>query len=115
MSPGTEFDRNRMMLTQTSQRGYEDLCKLDVLGLADVSEHDQSRVYAEFKEQLTRLPVSWYETGLPWKPNHTKLLNDKEGSLLHLASLTKQLERKGQTDEYNAIIQKSTKCRPKCR
>lgn len=40
MSPGTEFDHNTMLLTQTSQSNYEDLCRLDVLGLADTTEHD---------------------------------------------------------------------------
>ncbi|XP_046858560.1 uncharacterized protein LOC124452010 [Xenia sp. Carnegie-2017] len=35
-------------------KDYEDLCRLDVLGLADTTEHDQSMVYNEFKEQLTR-------------------------------------------------------------
>ena len=39
--PGQEFNQNRMMLTQTSQTDYEELCRLDVLGLADSSEHDQ--------------------------------------------------------------------------
>ena len=40
MLPGQEFDPNRMMLTQTSQTDYEELCHLDVLGLADSSEHE---------------------------------------------------------------------------
>ena len=70
MSPGQEFDHNRMMLTQTSQTDYEELCRLDVLGLADSSEHDQQAVYSEFKEQLVRNKEGWYETGLPWRGNH---------------------------------------------
>lgn len=44
MSPGTEFDRRTMLLTQTSQSDYEDLSRMDVLGLADTSENDQSMV-----------------------------------------------------------------------
>ena len=40
MSPGSEFDHNAMLLTQTSQSDYEDLCRLDILGLADTPEHD---------------------------------------------------------------------------
>ena len=56
MSPGTELDEKTMMLTQTSQSDYEELCRLDVLGLEDRSEHDQATVYDEFKEQLTRSP-----------------------------------------------------------
>ena len=66
MSPGEEFDRNTMLLTQTSQSDYEELCRLDVLGLADVPTHDQGTVYSEFKEQCTRNPAGWCETGLPW-------------------------------------------------
>lgn len=33
MSPGQEFDRKRMLLTQTRQANYEELCRFDVLGL----------------------------------------------------------------------------------
>ena len=73
MSPGTEVDEKTMMLKQTSQSDYEELCRLDVLGLEDRSEHDQATVYDEFKEQLTRSPEGWYETGLPWKGNHPPL------------------------------------------
>ena len=51
MSPGKEFDKNIMLLTQTSQSDYEELCKLDVLGLRDMADHDQTMVYEEFKER----------------------------------------------------------------
>ena len=66
MMPGTEFDRNKMLLTQTSQSDYEGLCRMDVLGLADAAENDEGAVHAEFKEQLHRDKDGWYETGLPW-------------------------------------------------
>lgn len=46
---------------------YEELCRLDVLGLKDTPEHDQHAVYAEFQEQLVRHPEGWYETSLLWK------------------------------------------------
>ena len=65
MSPGIDFDQGTMLLTQTSQSDYEDLCRLDVLGLADSMENDQSMVYQDFKEQLVRDPAGWYETNLP--------------------------------------------------
>ena len=29
MSPGQEFDKSVMLLTQTTQSNYEELCKLD--------------------------------------------------------------------------------------
>ena len=40
MLPGKEFHRNVMLLAQASQTEYEELCKLDVLGLRD--PRDQS-------------------------------------------------------------------------
>ena len=94
-----------MLLTQTSRVDYEDLCKLDVLGLADSPSGDQSVVYDEFKEQLRRSEEGWYETGLPWKGNHSPLPNNKEGSLRRLASLVRKLEKNGSMEDYNAVIQ----------
>ena len=105
MSPGAEFDRKTMLLTQTSQTDYEELCRMDVLGLADTSENDQSMVHSEFKEQLVRAPEGWYETGLPWLGNHPELPNNKSGSLQRLESLTRRLRRKGQYPEYNQVME----------
>ena len=64
-SPGQELDMTNILLTQTSIMDYEELCKLDVLALADTPTGDQSVVYEEFKEQLRRSEEGWYETGLP--------------------------------------------------
>ena len=104
MSPGAEFDKNTMLLTQTSQCDFEDLRRLDVLGLADTPEHDQNIVHTELKEQLQRSQERWYETGLPWRGNHPELPTNKKGSLRRLSSLTKKLRRNNLTDEYDAII-----------
>ena len=104
MSPGSEFDHNTMLLTQTSQSDYEEFCRLDVLGLADTPEHDQSMVHAEFKEQLQCSPEGWYETGLPWRGNHPELPTNKQGSIRRLSSLTRKLQRINLTNEYDAII-----------
>ena len=105
MSPGKEaIDTSNMLLTQTSQVDYEELCRLDVLGLKDTPTNDQGMVFGEFKEQLTRNPSGWYETGLPWRGNHPHLPNNKEGSLRRLATLTIKLEREGLTSKYAEII-----------
>ena len=64
LSPGKEVDLSNTFLTQTAATDYEKLCKPDVLGLPDKPSADQSDVYKEFKEQLTRSPTDWYETGL---------------------------------------------------
>ena len=95
-----------MLLTQTSIVDYAELCKLDVLGLADTSTGNQSVVYEEFKEQPHRSEEGWYETGLPWKGNHPTLPNNKEGSQRRLASLVRKLEKMKSFSDYNAIIEK---------
>ena len=93
-----------MLLTQTSQLDYEHLCRLDVLGLEDSSEHNQKIVHSEFKEQLRRSPEGWYETGLPWRSNHPVLPSNKTGSLHRLNGLTKKLQRDGLTEQYDNIM-----------
>ena len=105
MSPGREIDHANMLLTQTNHVDYEELCRLDVLGLDDSLEHDQQAVYAEFREQLTRDPDGWYETSLPWKGNHPPLPNNKEGSLRRLVNLQSRLQRMGLREEYGQIIE----------
>ena len=105
MSPGKEFDHNIMMLTQTTHVDYEELCGLDVLWLKDSLDEDQSFVFEEFKEQLTRSPEAWYETSLPWKPNHPFLPNNKQGSLKRLASLHRKLQKDELSEKYDSIIQ----------
>ena len=93
MSPGREpLDLTNVLLTQTSHVDYEELCRLDVLGLSDTPPNDQSSVYAEFKEQLVRHEEGWYEISLPWRGNNPVLPNNKDGSLRRLASLNKKLE-----------------------
>ena len=105
MSPGAEFDRKAVFLTQTSHVDYEELCRLDVLGLQDSTEHDQSVVHEEFKEQFKRSPEEWYETGLPWRSNHPYLPSNEAGSLHCLESLIRRLKRDGHLDGYDAVIQ----------
>ena len=96
-SPGEEFDRHIMLLTETSQSDYEELCCLDVLGLADAPTHDQGTVYSEFKEQL------------PWRGNYPSLPNNKQGSLRWMNNLVRKLRRDGLNAEYDTIIQDQLK------
>ena len=103
MKPGQEADL-QAMLTQTNHCDYEQLCRLDVPGLADSAEGDQNVVYQEFKEQLTRSEEGWYETGLPWKASHPFLPNNEQGSLRHLDALHKKLARSNLTESYGQII-----------
>jgi hypothetical protein len=104
MSPGKEVDVNEMFLTQTSSADYENLCRLDVLGLQDSPTGDQGEIYKEFQEQLQRSPEGWYETSLPWKGNHPPLPNNKYGSMRRLDSLARKLERSDILERYDQVI-----------
>ena len=104
MSSGAEMDIENMFLTPTSVADYEELCRLDVLGLKDTSIGDQRVVHQEFLEQIKRSPEGWYETALPWKGNHPPLPDNKLGSLKRLATLLHRLKRNGKLEEYDAII-----------
>ena len=72
------LDIRNMLLTQTSHVDYEELCRLDVLGLSDTPTNDRRNVYTEFQEQLIPDEEGWYETGLPWRGNHPVLPNNRE-------------------------------------
>ncbi len=41
LSPGAEFDKTKMLLTQTTQLDFDKLCRLDVLGLADSADRER--------------------------------------------------------------------------
>ena len=106
MSPGKEADLSSVYLTRSSTADYQDLCKLDVLGLEDRASDDQVTVFEDFKEQLTRSPEGWYETGLLWKSGHAPLPNNKSASLGRLSSLVRRLKQNPQLlDQYDEIIQ----------
>ena len=109
MSPGEEINLNNMLLTQVHCEDYEQLCRLDVLGLRDSATGDQQNVYSEFKEQLTRSEEGWYETSLPWKGNHPPLPNNKSGSLKRLDNLVRKLEKQNIIEKYDEIIKEQIK------
>ena len=104
MSPGSEPDLSKMLLTQTSQADHESLCRLDVLGLQNPAVGDQEEVYREFREQLQQSPEGWYQTGLPWKGNHPPLPSNEGGSLRRLDSLLRKLERGNILNRYDNVI-----------
>ena len=52
-SPGKETKIRTMMCTKTSTDDYENLCKLDLLGVIDIVRDDLA-VYQDFKDRLRR-------------------------------------------------------------
>ena len=47
MSTGRDIDDTNMLLTQASYVDYEELSRLDVMGLQDVPERDPQAEYVE--------------------------------------------------------------------
>ena len=60
--------------------------------MEDQPENDQQSVYTEFRKQLILSKEGWYETGLPWKGNHSTLPDNKKGTLRRLTNLTQKLK-----------------------
>ena len=94
MSPGRTEDVTSVYLTRnkSASEDYEQLCRLDVLGISDYPGGDQNLVYEEFKKQLIQCNDRRYETGLLWKPGHPPLPFNKQGSLARLSSLLRKLK-----------------------
>ena len=109
ISSGKEAPLKNMLLTQTAQGDYEELCRMDILGLKDTPIGDQQAVHAEFLEQLHRSPEGWYETGLPWKGDHPPLPSNKANSLKRLGSLVQRLKKTEKLNAYDSIIQDQLK------
>ncbi len=103
MSPGEDGKEMLGCLAVNSTSDYDNLCALDVLGLADNAGADNN-VFDKFKEQLTRSEDGWYETTLPWTPGHQPLLSNHDGSVHRLNSLLRKLKQTNMLPEYDAVI-----------
>lgn len=105
MSSEVEKGLNSMFCVQPASNDYEKLYGMDVLGLEDTPNGDQSVFYAEFREQLSHSPDGWHEARLLWKADHPTLPSKKSGRLKRLGSLVQRLKKPDRLDEYDAIIQ----------
>ena len=105
MSQGKEMSHSYLMLTRSKHEDYMELCSLDVLGLQDRPEGDQTTVFEEFKEQLTRRENGEYETALQWKASQPKLPTNLNVARPRFQSLLKRLERQpALLETYHQII-----------
>ena len=111
MSSGEENNLTSLYLTQSSAADYEQLCKLDVLGLQDTENEIDDLVYHRFKNQLRRDKVGCYETGLLWKQEQKyQPGSNKVGSMARLNNLIKKLQKNEKLfNRYDEIIQDQIK------
>ena len=104
------METNALYFAKTSQEDYHQLYSLDVLGLEDRFEGDQSVVHEEFKEQLQRKPDRTYSTGLPWKEGHPQLPDNATNAGAHLNGLVRKLQSQPEVlKQYHDIIQEQIK------
>ena len=105
-SPGDEDEVTHLNLIKSCRNDYEQLCSLDVLGIADDTGKDDDYIYTDFCEQLEKTEDGKYETGLIWKPIHPKLPTNETRSKARLLTLLKKLERDPERlRAYDEIIQ----------
>ena len=97
-------DVTKLLFAKSSMQDYQRLCDLDVLGIQEPVDGEQS-VYEEFKEQLRQSEDGWYETGLFWKPEAGELPSNERGSRARLTKLVQRLSKKPDLlRQYHEII-----------
>ena len=110
MSPGQDEEDTTLMYTRTTHEDYMEMCSLDVLGIEDRSEGNQSYVYDEFKEQLYQRDDGRYEVSLPWKPGHPELPSNRNVAEARFNSLMRKLDKQpGMLETYDEIIRNQIK------
>ncbi|XP_065058541.1 uncharacterized protein LOC135686269 [Rhopilema esculentum] len=120
MDPGAEFtmlgwvlfgrqaldslDVEKGFFLKSSKNDFEQLCSLDVLGLIDPPSND-SVFHEDFTQHLLKKEEGYYETRLPWRPDHHALPENKVLATARLQSTTKRLEITGKLKDYHEVMQ----------
>ena len=88
---------------KTSQQEFDRLCNLEALGLVDPPQ-EMGQFHKNFSQGLMQTEDGYYETRLPWKPDHLTLPCNKELAAARLKSTTRRLQNIGRIDEYNEVM-----------
>ena len=106
---GRDYSDSKCMYVR-EQSDYEQLYSLDVLGVEDRGEKDQSTVYAEFQENITRKEDGRYEVSVPWLPGAVLSSTNEEPSRKRLHNVNRKLKQNQQLkDEYEKIVREQLK------
>lgn len=87
-----EYAESKRMLVKESS-DYEKLYSLDVLGVEDRVEDDQSQVYSDFKENTTRREGGRYEVSVPWITGKELSTTNEQPSRERLWNVERKLSR----------------------
>jgi hypothetical protein len=77
---------------------YEQLYSLDVLGVEDRGAKNQSTIYAEFQESITRKEGGRYEVAVPWIPGAVLSNTNEEPSRKRLHNVNRKLKQEVETE-----------------
>ncbi|XP_048575296.1 uncharacterized protein LOC116604510 [Nematostella vectensis] len=101
---GKEYADGRCMFVRETN-DYERLYALDVLGIEDRSETDQSDVYSEFRENISRTDDGRYEVSVPWVPGAKLENTNEEPSRKRLRNVERKLRNDVELREaYEKIV-----------
>ena len=70
-----QFEKHYFVNDERSE--FQKLCSLDVLGLEDVMQPEEFN-HQTFKDHIKYCEKGYYETALPWKPDHPPLPCNKQ-------------------------------------
>ena len=60
--------------------------------------------YQILKDHIKFCEKGYYETALPWKPNHSPLPSNKQLTKARLLASTKRLEKMGKLEQYHKAM-----------
>ena len=76
--------------SESSQQEFDTFCNLEALGLIDLPQVGV-QFHKKFSKNLPRTKSGYYESKLPWKPDHPKLPCNKELATARLRSTIRKL------------------------
>ena len=101
---GEEYTENKCMYIKEAN-GYKKAYSLDVLGVEDRAEDDQSDVLSSFKESITRVVGGRYEVSEPWIPGSSLSSSNQQPSRRRLIRVQKKLSQNLKLrEEYEKIV-----------
>ena len=101
---GVEYTYNNFMYVKEVS-DYEKLYSLDVLGVEDKGEDDQSDVLSSFKESVKRGVDGRYEVSVPWIPGSSLSSTNEQPSRRRLIRVEQKLSQNPKLrEEYGKIV-----------
>ena len=100
---GSEVGTEKGFFANSTKDEFEQMCSLEVLGLADKIENDAD-FHENFKKNIERMDDGSYQTRLPWKPDHCAVPTNQDLAMARLHSTTRKLEKLNKLEEYHKVM-----------